>query len=81
MLETEFGLSDALAGWSLTLASDISDDGRVIVGYGYNPGGDIAGFAVVIPEPPSVALALLAMISILLARRIFLAGRLNFLRY
>ena len=83
VLATRHGLGDALAGWSLTSVSDISDDGRVLVGYGFNPDGDIAGFAVVIPEPPAVAIALLATLAILLAKRIFralLAGRLTILR-
>jgi probable HAF family extracellular repeat protein len=69
VLEAEFGLADELAGWKLAQASDISDDGRVIVGYGFNPDGAISGFAVVIPEPRSLALALCGG-AILMTKRI-----------
>ncbi|MEM1446790.1 MAG: hypothetical protein AAGF84_12095 [Planctomycetota bacterium] len=50
------GLSDALAGWTLTEARDISDDGTVIVGYGTNPDGRDEGWVAVIPEPTALGL-------------------------
>lgn len=37
VLESEFGLD--LTGWRLTVASDITPDGRIIVGTGVNPNG------------------------------------------
>jgi hypothetical protein len=39
VLETDFGLGDALAGWTLSNATDVSDDCSVIVGDGFNPLG------------------------------------------
>jgi len=38
-LSTVFGLGDALAGWRLLVATDVSGDGKVIVGQGVNPDG------------------------------------------
>jgi uncharacterized membrane protein len=40
VLRDEFGLSDALIGWNLTQAADISDDGRTICGWGRNPANE-----------------------------------------
>lgn len=62
-----------MTGWSLTYASDISDDGRTIVGAGYNPQGLNQMFMVKlspVPEPSSL-LALIGGVSCLglLARR------------
>lgn len=39
----------AIEGWTLLGATAISADGRVIVGYGYNPDGNIEAFRAVIP--------------------------------
>ncbi len=51
-----------LAGWTLTEALDISDNGNVIVGYAYNPAGQSRGFVVVIPEPDGLLLAIMALV-------------------
>jgi probable HAF family extracellular repeat protein len=40
-LINEHGLADALAGWKLTSALDISSDGRTITGFGENPLGSL----------------------------------------
>jgi probable HAF family extracellular repeat protein len=56
------GLADQLAGWRLTYAHDISDDGRVIVGEGWNPQGEYEAWrAVVNPVPEPAALTLVAV--------------------
>ena len=39
-------LGTALTGWTLTSATDISNDGSTIVGLGTNPDGDTAGWVV-----------------------------------
>lgn len=44
LLETEHGLD--LAGWKLSLAYDISEDGSTIVGYGRNPSGQTEAWRV-----------------------------------
>ena len=38
------------AGWRLTRATAISDDGRTIVGYGTNPTGQTEGWLVRLPQ-------------------------------
>jgi probable HAF family extracellular repeat protein len=57
---------DDLTGWRLERASDISADGRTIVGWGINPAGQLEGWVATlgptvtpIPEPSSFALAAL----------------------
>jgi probable HAF family extracellular repeat protein len=40
VLVNYFGLGASLAGWKLEYARAISNDGRVVVGYGFNPNGD-----------------------------------------
>ena len=54
VLETEYGQN--LTGWQLTTATDISDDGRTIIGNGINPQGNQEGWIahldpVAVPEP------------------------------
>jgi hypothetical protein len=39
VLRDDYALGESLAGWTLTAAFDISDDGRTIVGQGVAPGG------------------------------------------
>lgn len=46
-----------LNGWSLMRATDISADGRMIVGYGINPAGQREGWLAIIPEPGTLILA------------------------
>lgn len=70
VLTTKHGLGPSLAGWSLSAASDVSDDGRVIVGYGRGPSGNLEGFVVVIPEPSTVTLVIAASVSIMLTLRL-----------
>ncbi|OHB72925.1 MAG: hypothetical protein A2V70_19990 [Planctomycetes bacterium RBG_13_63_9] len=45
-----------LTGWDLRSADDISDDGRVIVGFGINPAGHQETWRAVIPEPSTILL-------------------------
>jgi probable HAF family extracellular repeat protein len=61
VLQSQYGLSAALAGWTLTNAADISADGKTIVGYGNNPAGQREGFVVRIPEPATGVLGLLVL--------------------
>ncbi len=69
VLTNEYGLGPSMVGWRLSAASDISDDGRVIVGYGRAPSGRLEGFAVVIPEPATIWLLIAAAAVILIATR------------
>jgi probable HAF family extracellular repeat protein len=64
VLISEHGLGGALAGWTLTDALDISNDGNVIVGQGYDPAGELSGFVVVIPEPATALIAVAALLPI-----------------
>ncbi len=64
-----------LTGWTLEEARDVSDDGRVIIGQGINPSGQIEGWIAVVPEPSTtllqgVALILLAVLAA--PRKVFL---------
>jgi uncharacterized membrane protein len=43
-------------GWHLSEATDISADGRVVVGYGINPDGNREAWMAVIPEPAALLL-------------------------
>ncbi len=54
MLVDDYGLD--LGGMELVEALNISDDGRVIFGNGYIPGGDPPCWRAVIPEPSSLAM-------------------------
>ena len=68
VLENDFGLADQLTGWSLVQASDVSDDGRVIIGTGINPQGNQEAWVAIIPEPSSTLLVVIAF-GILAPRR------------
>jgi uncharacterized membrane protein len=62
VLESEYGLN--LAGWQLYSATDISADGRTIVGIGSNPLGQTEGWVArltPIPEPASALSAAFAL--------------------
>jgi hypothetical protein len=72
VLETQYGLS--LAGWYLTDATDISDDGRSIIGNGINPQGEQEGWVahlnpVAVPEPAAWALLTIGASTVLRLRR------------
>jgi probable HAF family extracellular repeat protein len=61
-------LALGLSGWSLGSPTDISDDGRTIVGSGTNPQGRTEGWVVylgpaTVPEPSSIALAAVALLA------------------
>lgn len=70
VLVNDYGLDDQLAGWTLTEAARISDDGTVIAGQGINPDGLNEAWVVVIPEPSSIALVATGWLGLLaFARR------------
>jgi hypothetical protein len=54
VLINEYGLGNALAGWQLIRATDISNDGLSIVGSGFNPAGDIEAWLVRLDRPLNV---------------------------
>lgn len=64
-LSEDFGLD--LAGWQLLNASDVSNDGATIVGWGINPGGTYEAWRAVIPEPsPALMLSVAVMVTMLM---------------
>ncbi len=63
VLSVDYGLD--LTGWELTSATDVSADGKVIVGYGVNPAGDKEAWRAVIPEPSGAVLALSGLLALL----------------
>ena len=75
VLENRFGLTAALDGWDLSMALDISADGRSIVGVGINPSGHEEGWLVrldqpvFVPEPCSLFLVAASLPLILTVRR------------
>jgi uncharacterized membrane protein len=50
-----------LADWHLTMATDVSDDGYTIVGWGYNPSAEQEAWMATIPEPASALLLAIAL--------------------
>lgn len=54
VLINDYGMD--LAGWKLTWANGISDDGRTIVGEGLNPDGYAEAWVATIPEPATLLL-------------------------
>lgn len=60
-----------LGGWTLTVATDISPDGRIIVGYGSRGFGQVEAWIahLPIPEPPTHAIACIAACAVALVRR------------
>lgn len=70
VLTNDFGLGSALAGWNLTEATAISDNGKVIIGNGINPDGNFEAWrAVLVPEPSTALLGGLACVGLLTFRR------------
>lgn len=60
VLVDEFGLGAELAGWELNTATCVSDNGRVLAGYGFAPSGEQAAWRATLPanEPPGVVICL-----------------------
>jgi uncharacterized membrane protein len=54
VLANDFGLGASLAGWKLEYARGISADGRVVVGYGFNPNGDREAWIARLEPPPAL---------------------------
>jgi len=75
LLIEEFGLGQALSGWTLEGATDISANGLTIVGHGENPDGELEAYLVRLdrpltaPEPSSLALLHGATLLAALGRR------------
>ncbi|MCP5059800.1 MAG: PEP-CTERM sorting domain-containing protein [bacterium] len=63
VLVSDFGLD--LAGWSLTIARDVTADGRVVTGWGTNPNGNQEAWIAVIPEPSMLMLLALSVVAVL----------------
>lgn len=65
VLENRFGLGGALQGWRLEEATDITPDGKTIVGNGISPDGVTAGWIVrldhpiFVPEPSALGMTLI----------------------
>lgn len=70
VLTNDFGLGSALAGWNLSEATAISDNGKMIVGNGINPDGNFEAWrAVLVPEPSTALLGVLTCWGLLLQRK------------
>jgi uncharacterized membrane protein len=55
VLVNEYGLGEALAGWTLSLPRGISGDGRSIIGRSPDPAGDIQAWIAYLGSPSSLA--------------------------
>jgi len=69
MLINDYGLGSQLTGWMLSEATGISADGKVITGFGINPGGQTQAWMVQIPEPATLTMLSLGGLAILRRRR------------
>jgi hypothetical protein len=60
VLVDEFGLGAELAGWELNAPTCVSDDGRVLAGYGFAPSGEQAAWRATLPaaDPPGEVICL-----------------------
>ncbi|HSJ97463.1 MAG TPA: PEP-CTERM sorting domain-containing protein, partial [Myxococcota bacterium] len=67
VLEEEHGLD--LTGWRLSSASDITPDGRTIVGDGLNPDGKREAWIAFVPEPGTTGLLALGFATLAAQRR------------
>jgi hypothetical protein len=63
VLVNQYGLD--LTAWTLTVANDISDDGRIIVGAGINPSGLPEGWMATVPEPSTFVMTVMGLFSAL----------------
>ena len=70
VLVEDFGLGSELAGWQLTAALAVSDDGRTIVGFGTNPLGFREGWIATIPEPGTGLLLACGLVGLGVRRRL-----------
>jgi probable HAF family extracellular repeat protein len=68
VLVDDYGLADALEGWTLGTAEDISADGTTIVGGATGASGQFQAYRVVLPEPTAAAL-LAPFLPLLILRR------------
>ena len=57
-----------LTGWTLLEATDISADGRTIVGYGTNPTGNMEAWVATVPEPSAWVLLAMGLAGLVLLR-------------
>jgi probable HAF family extracellular repeat protein len=69
VLISDYGLD--MTGWTLTVAADISADGRTLVGYGTDPAGNTEAWIATIPEPASAVVFAIATFALLQTRRAF----------
>jgi probable HAF family extracellular repeat protein len=67
-IEDELGVG-ALDSWILTGATDISDDGRMIVGHGINPSGFNEAWLFSVPEPAGTLLFATAIAALAFRQR------------
>lgn len=65
-LQSDYGLD--VNGWTLNEALDVSANGTVIVGSGINPAGHTEAFVAVIPEPTTLVLLMVAIVTTSSAR-------------
>jgi len=56
VLATDYGLGTAIAGWTLHDATDVSADGRTIVGHATDPGGVLQAWIVHLGDGPMSSL-------------------------
>jgi probable HAF family extracellular repeat protein len=80
VLMNRYGLAMELTDWQLTIAHDISPDGRFIVGSGINPDGNQEAWLVrldrpiFVPEPSTIVIFLAGLVPALLRRNVRLAA-------
>lgn len=74
LLEEDPDLQESLEDWHLSIATDVSDDGRYMVGAAINPDGILEAFwldagSTIIPEPASLVTAAIGGLSLVLIGR------------
>lgn len=68
-LVDELGLGDAIEGWASIRAAGISDDGLTIFGNGINPQGLSEAWVVTVPEPATLSVLMVGILSLSYGRR------------